>query len=239
MRRIKKMIAACALMAALFLAFASPLSATAATYDPNGTMADKSSGVTFATEVTSGYQNPITGQPFDSNVLDSDEANRTFTTDRDSDSSMGLTSYNSSTHPVFSGNYVDGSVINTGVSVSTATPQTGQHWYNTTVTSGPIYISQWTLEHVYAQCIHGTNTDYPGGWNDLRYVSGSSYTVSYLAHDMCRNFYNMKVQGWIGTCADCGEEIAILFYMTPETASQLYVYDLCKALKETDNYQYQ
>ncbi len=85
--------------------------------------------------------------------------------------------------------------------------QEGQHYY-VDEKQGTIPIASWEVRKTPGECIH--KHDKVPGEDDHHGLDYGNQT--------CQRDYK---PGWIGICADCGEEIRLLFYMEKETAQSL------------------
>lgn len=101
--------------------------------------------------------------------------------------------------------YAKGTKILTGVSGNLRELKQGEHYYLAEKT-GAIPIASWEVHYAPGQCIHN-NYGVDPNWHGLTYRKQN-----------CHQFYKC---GWIGTCADCNEDIALLFYMDRETAAEI------------------
>lgn len=99
-----------------------------------------------------------------------------------------------------------GTVVSTGITSSLRQLKPGEHYYEKTCVE-EIPVGKWQVNHAPGKCIHAA---YP--------PSGVSYHDISFGRQMCRrNYYS----GWFPTCADCGEVIPILFYMSRQAAESI------------------
>lgn len=99
-----------------------------------------------------------------------------------------------------------GYTVITGEEGSLRELETGEHYYLVKKKTGLLSIKRWEVRYASGHCIHGTERD-DGAWHGLQYIQKS-----------CLKDYK---NGWIGTCADCGDEIHMLFYMDSDTAMSI------------------
>lgn len=121
----------------------------------------------------------------------------------------------------------NGTVVSTGIQSSLRALQPGEHYYDKNCV-GEIPVGNWKVRYSPGRCIHSA---YP--------PFGVSYHGISFERKICRgNYYS----GWIPTCADCGEEISILFYMSRQAAESIdylpggseyyYLCPLCNNLEQ-------
>ncbi len=101
--------------------------------------------------------------------------------------------------------YGMGYTVTTGTVSTKEELQTGQHYYESN-RAGEIPIEKWVVSYEPGRCIHN-------GYPEFEYWHGVDY-----GRQICKETYK---SGWLGTCADCGQAIHMLFYMDKETAESL------------------
>lgn len=103
--------------------------------------------------------------------------------------------------------YGMGYTVTTGTTSTKEELQTGQHYYDSK-REGEIPIEKWVVSYEPGRCIHN---GYPDAENE------NFHGIDY-GRQICKETYK---SGWLGTCADCGQAIHMLFYMDKETAESL------------------
>lgn len=98
-----------------------------------------------------------------------------------------------------------GTVVSTGAKSGLEKLRTGQHYF-AAEKSGYIPVKKWEVKYTPGQCIHNSYGIAPG-WHGISFHKGN-----------CGGYYK---SGWVAVCADCGEQIDILFYMDRETAQSI------------------
>lgn len=102
--------------------------------------------------------------------------------------------------------YAKGYTVVTGSTSSKEELLIGQHYYESNRT-GDVPIEKWVASYIPGNCIHNAYPKEDVDWHGLIF-----------GRQCCMGNYKT---GWIGTCADCGQEIHMLFYMDKETAESV------------------
>ncbi len=102
--------------------------------------------------------------------------------------------------------YGRGYTVTTGAVAGKRELGTGQHYYESNRT-GEIPIKKWVVSYEPGRCIHNGYPDENEDYHGINYST-----------QICKETYK---SGWMGICADCNQEIFMLFYMDKETAESL------------------
>lgn len=98
-----------------------------------------------------------------------------------------------------------GTWVPTGIKSGLRELQTGQHYFIAEKT-GYIPVKKWEVKYTPGHCIHNSY-GIASGWHGITFRKGN-----------CGGYYK---SGWVAVCADCGEQIDLLFYMDKETAESI------------------
>lgn len=105
--------------------------------------------------------------------------------------------------------YPQGEIVTTGIVSSVRNLREGEHYYQAD-RAGQIPIGRWEVLHSPARCIHAVS-NVPDVYHGITFGGGKCL----------RSYYS----GWLAYCADCGEPIRILMYMSRDAAGSLsYLY---------------
>lgn len=99
-----------------------------------------------------------------------------------------------------------GTTVSTGLTSSLRELSVGEHYYRR-IRLGEIPVGQWRVSHTPGKCIHCA---YP--------PKGVSYHDIQFGRQFC---YQQYFSGWVAFCADCGEMIPLLFYMSRQAAESI------------------
>lgn len=107
--------------------------------------------------------------------------------------------------------YPQGTTVNTGLTSSLPSLKKGEHYYRWE-RSGTVPVGKWIVKHTSAMCIHNI------------YPYEDTYHGVLFSRNNCFGAYN---SGWIGYCADCGEEINSMYiYMEQSTAESIHFLEM-------------
>ncbi len=109
--------------------------------------------------------------------------------------------------------WYDGDVAHTGIASSVRAVNAGEHYYSYRRT-GTIPVGYWQVEHQHGHCVHNA---YPGAeWESLWHGVP-------VKRNLCGGYY---YSGWVAYCADCGERLTQLVYMSKEAAYSIDYLDI-------------
>ncbi len=109
--------------------------------------------------------------------------------------------------------YEHGERVYTGIPSGLSPLREGEHYYLAD-REGTVPIGYWQVEHRHGTCIHNA---YPGDERD-----GLWHGVPVEKHT-CEGYY---YSGWVAYCADCGERMTHLIYMSREAARSIDYLDM-------------